>query len=512
MKQPRVLIVEDEIITALDIQSRLKRAGYDVPAIATSGEEALTTLSRTQVDLVLMDIRLKGTMDGIQAAGAVRARFGTPVVYLTAYADRETLGRAKITEPHGYLLKPFEEKDIHTTIEMALYKHKMEKKLKESERWLSTTLRSIGDAVIATDAESHVKFMNPVAEYLTGWAQEEALGKLITDILNIVDEKTDKPIENPVMVAMQKNAIVELPDNCLLLARDGREIPIADSAAPMRDEHDSVIGGVMVFRNITEQRKAERALQQHTRELREHNQELDAFAHTVAHDLKGPVGLIIGFSELLEKDIASLPGDDVQQYMNVIARNGAKMSNIIDELLLLSETRKLDVQTEPVDMGPIVTAAQLRLLHEIEEKEAEIIRSNSWPLVMGNGPWLEEVWVNYLSNAIKYGGQPPRIEIGATKRGNVVRFWVKDNGPGVSPEDQRCLFTPFTRLDQVRAKGHGLGLSIVRRIMDKLDGRAGIESDGVPGQGSLFYFELPCVDIQANLPATREVHTNPAGR
>jgi two-component system sensor histidine kinase/response regulator len=244
--------------------------------------------------------------------------------------------------------------------------------------------------------------------------------------------------------------------------------------------------------------------------LREHNQELDAFAHTVAHDLKGPVNLIIGFSEILKEDVAALTREEMQKYLYIVEQNGTKMSNIIDELLLLSETRSLDVQTEPVDMGAIVNAAQLRLRHMIEEEQAEIARSNSWPLVMGYGPWLEEVWVNYLSNAIKYGGEPPRIEVGATARGNMVRFWVKDNGPGVPPEDQARLFTPFTRLDQVRAKGHGLGLSIVRRIMDKLDGRAGIESDGVPGQGSLFYFELPGVDIQANLPATREVDTNPA--
>jgi PAS domain S-box-containing protein len=504
MKQPSILIVEDEIITALDIQSRLKRAGYDVPSIATSGEEALATLSKTQADLVLMDIRLKGTMDGIQAAGAVRDRFGTPVVYLTAYADQETLGRAKITEPHGYLLKPFEEKDIRTTVEMALYKHKMEKKLKENERWLSTTLRSIGDAVIATGAGSQVKFMNPVAEHLTGWAQDEALGRDITDILNIVDERTDTPIENPVMVAIQKNAIIELPDHCLLLARDGREIPIADSAAPIRDEEGKVIGGVMVFRDITEQREADRVLQQHAQDLREHNQELDAFAHTVAHDLKGPVNLIIGFSEILKEDIAALTREEMQRYLHIVEQNGAKMSNIIDELLLLSETRRLDVQTELVDMGAIVNAAQLRLRHMIEEEEAEIVRANSWPLVMGHGPWLEEVWVNYLSNAIKYGGQPPRIELGVTHQGDMVRFWIKDNGPGVPPEDQARLFTPFTRLDQVRAKGHGLGLSIVRRIVEKLGGRAGIESDGAPGQGSLFYFELPSADVPSLPQAVEE--------
>lgn len=112
-------------------------------------------------------------------------------------------------------------------------------------------------------------------------------------------------------------------------------------------------------------------------------------------------------------------------------------------------------------------------------------------MAMGYSPWVEEVWVNYLSNALKYGGQPPRIELGATEQEGMVRFWVRDYGPGIAPEDQTRLFTPFTRLDQVTTKGHGLGLSVVQRIMDKLDGRAGVESDGVPGEGSLFYFELP---------------------
>jgi signal transduction histidine kinase len=147
-------------------------------------------------------------------------------------------------------------------------------------------------------------------------------------------------------------------------------------------------------------------------------------------------------------------------------------------------------------MPRIVTEARLRLARPIQEHQAEIVLPEVWPKALGHAPWIEEVWVNYLSNAINYGGCPPRVELGAAVQAGgstppAVRFWIRDNGPGLTPEEQAQLFVPFTRLAQGKAKGLGLGLSIVRRIVNKLGGEVGIESDGVPGQGSLFFFTLP---------------------
>ena len=181
------------------------------------------------------------------------------------------------------------------------------------------------------------------------------------------------------------------------------------------------------------------------------------------------------------------------------------MSSIVDELLLLAEVRKVEeVETKPLDMANIVVRARERLTHIIEKHQAEIILPAVWTAALGHAPWVEEVWVNYLSNAIKYGGQPPRIELGATPsqspppggdaQGRMVRFWVRDNGPGLTPEEQARLFTPFARLDQVGTKGHGLGLSIVRRIVEKLGGQVEVESK--VGQGSIFSFTLPRVGGQ----------------
>jgi len=245
-------------------------------------------------------------------------------------------------------------------------------------------------------------------------------------------------------------------------------------------------------KRASERQQTEETLRRYALGLQERNEELDAFAHTVAHDLKNPLGLITGYAELLEQNVAGTFGDEQRQILQGIIRSARTMNNIIDELLLLSEVRRLDAQAVPLDMADVVAQAQQRLAHMIQQYQAEIALPNSWPLAMGYGPWVEEVWVNYLSNALKYGGQPPQVELGATiQPGGKIRFWVRDNGDGVTAEDQAKLFMPFTRLGQLRAKGHGLGLSIVKRIVDKLGGQVGVESAGVPGQGSVFYFALP---------------------
>ncbi|MDY7076445.1 MAG: hybrid sensor histidine kinase/response regulator [Chloroflexota bacterium] len=234
-----------------------------------------------------------------------------------------------------------------------------------------------------------------------------------------------------------------------------------------------------------------RELERQVQELEERNEELDAYDHTVAHDLKGPLTTIIGLADVLKEIYTTMPDEELQGSLYAIAQNGRKMNNIIEELLLLAGVRQAKtVKIEPLDMASVVAAAQTRLSYMIAEHQAEIILPNSWPTAMGYGPWLEEVWVNYISNAIKYGGKPPRVELGATtETDDTVRFWVRDNGSGITPDEQARLFTPFEQLSQTRAKGHGLGLSIVQRIVEKIGRNVEVESK--VGQGSVFSFTLP---------------------
>lgn len=188
MSNAKILIVEDEKIVAKDIHNCLRRFGYEVTAIASTGEEAIQKAVETKPDLALLDIRLRGETDGIVVAERIRDRLRIPVVYLTAYADEEMLRRAKPTEPFGYLVKPFGERELHSTIEMALHRHAMERRLQESEQWLQTTLMSIGDGVIAVGVDERVRSINQVAAKLTGWPEEEAVGRPIAEVFNILNE------------------------------------------------------------------------------------------------------------------------------------------------------------------------------------------------------------------------------------------------------------------------------------------------------------------------------------
>ncbi len=222
------------------------------------------------------------------------------------------------------------------------------------------------------------------------------------------------------------------------------------------------------------------------------NKELDAFARTVAHDIKNPLGTIVTYADFLAHQYSNLETESAIELIKIIQQAAHKGANIIDELLLLAGIRKQEVTCEPLDMEPIVLLAKDRLNFMIKEYEANIDLPRQWPSALGYAPWVEEVWVNYISNGLKYGGRPPRLILGATPQSNgSIRFWIQDNGRGVTPAAQSTLFTEFTRLNEVRAQGYGLGLSIVRRIIEKLGGQVGVESQGIPGQGSLFYFTLP---------------------
>ncbi len=260
--QKQILIVEDEIIIAESIQRKLIAMGHAVSAIASSGQEALEWIDKKIPDLILMDIVIHGNMDGIETAGLIHSQYDIPVVYLTAYADEKTLARAKITEPFGYLLKPFKERELQITIEIALYKHEMERKLKESERklreknqWLAAVIESIGDAVIATDPEGNIRLMNPIAEALTGWKLMDAMGKPILSIFNIISEEPEQKIENPVTKAVREDMFYGLADHTLLITRDGMKIPIDIIGSTIRIDGNIILGIVLIFYDIIERMK-----------------------------------------------------------------------------------------------------------------------------------------------------------------------------------------------------------------------------------------------------------------
>ncbi|RLC62627.1 MAG: hybrid sensor histidine kinase/response regulator, partial [Chloroflexi bacterium] len=292
-----------------------------------------------------------------------------------------------------------------------------------------------------------------------------------------------------------------------------RDIPVIFISA-LEETHDKVkafgVGGVdyitkpfklaevlarvethLALRELQKQlQETNQELAQSNAELQARNKDLDAFSHTVAHDLKNPIVSVVGYADMLRSSYDVMSDQEIQQALQVIIKAGYKMNNIVQELLVLAGLRHGDMELQPLNMAKIVDEALQRLSYTIEKARAEIITPDTWPSALGYAPWVEEVWANYISNGIKYGGQPPRLELGATEQSNgVVRFWVRDDGAGLTPEEQSRLFTSFKQLEQVRATGHGLGLSIVQHIVEKLGGQVGVESE--KGKGSLFYFTLP---------------------
>lgn len=272
MMSTSILIVEDENIVARDLQYALEDLGYVVLAIAKTGALAIQKATEFQPDLILMDIRLLGEMDGVSAAQAILEQLDVPIVYLTAHSDDNTLTRAKLTHPYGYLIKPFEERELRAVIEVALYKHEMEQRLKENAQWLSTVLNSIGDGVLTTDVNGCITLLNPVAEKITGWSCQEALGRPSTDVFKLIHETNRKTVSSPIDEALSTGKTVMIPALTILVRKDGIEVPIEDSVAPIalhkgsvpiQDGKVHVTGAVVIFRDVSQQRLSAKKLHRH---------------------------------------------------------------------------------------------------------------------------------------------------------------------------------------------------------------------------------------------------------
>lgn len=366
-------------------------------------------------------------------------------------------------------------------------------------------LESAADAILIIDMNGRIIYTNRQTERLFGYKRDELLGK---PVVMLIPERQRQNflVEQTRYLADPHTRPIGTGQELLASRRDGMEIPVEIALSPMKTGSDRLV--TCIVRDIEARKKSERNLQEAyarleeiikertaelqaaNEELRERNQELDTFGYSVAHDLKNQLALISGYAEVLRENLHEIRVETQQKYLAAIARNAYKMSMVIESLLLLAGLHKKDATLTILNMQQIIADAYQRLAYQIEESQAEMALPDRWPTAFGYGPWVEEVWVNYIHNAIKYGGTPPCIQLGAEKLSNgMVRFWVKDNGPGLSAEEQHRLFDQFTRLDRNRAGGHGLGLSIVRQIVEKLSGQVGVESQ--VGEGSKFYFTLP---------------------
>lgn len=322
--------------------------------------------------------------------------------------------------------------------------------------------------------------------------------------------------------ALAQQAAVAI-DNAYLYQQAQLEIQERQRAERELQQHREHLEELVVARTADLQH----AMQQLEQEIIEREQligDLKAFSHTVAHDLKNPLTVMLGYSSLLVEQFADTQSPELSK-AEILLSTSDKMGHIIDELLLFATVRQAEIELMPLDMATIIAEVETRLAQLVTLKAAQISKRSNWPVALGYPAWVEEVWVNLISNALKYGGRPdqgipPHVELGYTRLDNEaavsgtaapvsettatpvqslrskiqnpesqIVFWVQDNGPGIPPQAQARLFTPFTRLEASRVEGHGLGLSIVKRMVEKLGGQVGIES--TVGEGACFFFTLP---------------------
>ena len=468
MPNIQILIVEDEEIIAKDIKNTLEKLEYTVSAVVSSGEEAVLKASETVPDLVLMDIVLKGDMDGIEAAKQIHDCFGIPVVYLTACSDDNTLQRAKISEPYGYILKPLGTRELHIGIEIALYKHRMEKRLRENERWLAAIVRCLGDGMIVTDAKGVITFMNPIAEALTDWKHEDVLGKNLIDVFSLT--------ESPVKDVLGECNVTNLENYTTLTTRDGTSLPVENNITPIRDDKGETIGAVMAFRDITRRKEIDGNLLQS-----EKFESLRMMVSGITHEFKNILAIIQSNIQLLKtshgehKELASRLG-----IIGKMVFNGNEIIRRMKEFINVKQDTSYFIPVCMKDLAEQVIHSLMPRWDNVASAKGVTYRVNrkslkKIPAVLGNPSELKEVIINIINNAFEAMPDGGCLTVRTWGKDDSVFIGISDAGEGMSEDVQKRLFDPFFT---TRTPGRiGLGMSVAYGVMTRHGGKIDVKSE-----------------------------------
>jgi len=380
--------------------------------------------------------------------------------------------------------------------------------LRESEEKLAVTLNSIGDAVIATDADARVTRLNPVAEHLTGWSQAEAMGRPAAEIFNIINQETRQPATIPVMETLARGTTQGMANHTLMIARDGSERAIADSCAPIRDRDDKVVGAVLVFRDVTSEYAAQQALRDSSALIQAKNAELESaklvadksnlaksdFLSSMSHELRTPLSAILGFAQLIDSGTPQ-PTLIQKRSIDQILKAGWYLLELINEVLDLAtiESGKLALSLEPVALSDVLHECETMIEPQAQKHGISVnfSRLERPGFVRADRTRLKQALINLLSNAIKYNKPGGTIAVDVTQRPpDSIRISVRDTGAGLTPEQLTQLFQPFNRLGQKSngEEGTGIGLVVSKRLIELMNGVIGVESS--VGKGSVFWIEL----------------------
>lgn len=486
----KILIVEDESIVAFNLQQRLELMGYEVAGVADTGAESLALVAEHKPDLVLMDIHIKGEMDGIEVASRLSQNASVPVVYLTAYSEDTTLERARRTRPYGYLIKPFSERELHATIQMALERHQVQEALSASQRLLQQALKAatMGTVQLSIKADQ-LRVSGPPAALLNlpngepvslahglAMVNENDLPGLLTRVRT--DQSGSFSHEFRVQVGESGERWLKMDASYL---EDGLISGVLQDVTERKQ---------MELRQLRQNEELEMRVQERTLELRQSLKELEAFNHTVAHDLRSPIRAISGLSHILIEEHGPALPDDAKLTLQRMGASATRMGMLIDALLNMTKLSRQALQLVPVDLSQIA-GELVPLLRESDPLRQAEFHIEPALTAQADPVLIRSVLDNLLRNAWKFSARRPltRITVGRCEHNGKLAFFVQDNGCGFSQEHAQRLFNPFFRLHSDREySGTGLGLSIVERIVNRHGGQ--VWADAVPDQGATFYFTL----------------------
>lgn len=336
------------------------------------------------------------------------------------------------------------------------------------------------DGVIVVNADGFIEDFNPAVEDIFRLKTSSIIRKRFSEVF-----QRHQTLVSAIVKKESQRTEVEL-------YLPGQHSYYQARISPVFDRNQQFSGHMVQVSDITSLKQTELRLKNEVEKRGRLIEDLDAFAHTVAHDLRNSLGSVYSASEVIQEAAAGGNSEVLGEFSELIKKSAHKAIQITQELLILASVNHQEIEKEPLAMARIFSRAKGQLKDLIASRQVRISEPDTWPVAVGYANWVEEIWTNYLTNAIKYGGTPPEISVGAEPANNgLVRFWVQDNGNGILPENQHKLFKKHIRLSPEKAEGYGLGLSIVKRIVEKLDGSAGAESSGRQGEGALFWFELP---------------------
>jgi hypothetical protein len=494
----KILVVEDELIVALELKSRLYDLGYTVNGTVASGEEAIEETRKQNPDIILMDINIKGAYDGVQVAEIIKAEYDIPIIFITAFSDPKTLQRAKIIEPYGYIIKPFEERELHTAIEIALYKHNMEKKLRDSEKKLSITLKSISDAVIAAGKSGVINYLNPAAENLTGYTVDEAIGKSILEILNFRDQDFYKAADAGIKGLVQGDSTRNFPCSAIIVRKDGTEIIIEANAASIIDNNGNVNGIVLNFRDVSERKKMEEKLKIALGRAEESSKMKSIFLSNMSHEFRTPMIGILGIAQIIKNE---LPGSQNKMMIDMMIKSSNRLLTTLDSILEFSnfESGKVVMNLSEINVSDMVRNLVKEFEDSIKEKglELKIFLEDKKLKVLGDEKFLKRALGNIIGNAVKFTSTGVvTLESGKIlQQGREwITFEIADTGIGISKDKLNIIFDEFRQASEGTSRhydGNGLGLNIARKIIEQMNGYITVESQ--IGKGSRFIIHFPTV-------------------